>query len=278
MSLNVYAMIEIKNLTFHYGKRKKLFNDFSLDLEQGSIVGLLGKNGAGKSTLLKLVAGLLSPQQGEITVNAYKPVRRDPNFLADIYMIPEEFYLPATTIAGYLKAITPLYPSFDKAKLNNILTEFELSVSDKLNNLSHGQRKKFLIAFALASNCKLLILDEPTNGLDIPSKSLFRKILVSSVTDEQLVLISTHQVKDIDTIIDKVVVVENGAMVFEENVTGISSKYLFETVAAPDGINDILYQEKSPMGYRIIRPANGDNETSIDLELLFNAIIHQTIK
>jgi ABC-2 type transport system ATP-binding protein len=271
-------MIEIKNLTFHYGKRKKLFNNFSLDLAQGSIVGLLGKNGAGKSTLLKLVAGLLAPQQGEIGVNGYKPFQRDPNFLADIYMIPEEFSLPSITIAGYLKAIMPLYPAFDKEKLNNILTEFELTVGDKLSNLSHGQRKKFLIAFALASNCKLLLLDEPTNGLDIPSKSLFRKILVSSVTDEQLVIISTHQVKDIDTIIDKVVVVEDGVMAFNEDVAGISRKYLFETVTNPDGLNEVLYQEKSPMGYRIIRPVNGDNETSIDLELLFNAIIHKIIK
>jgi ABC-2 type transport system ATP-binding protein len=278
MSLNKYAMITIKELTFHYGKRKKLFNHFSLNLEQGCIVGLLGKNGAGKSTLLQLVAGLLAPQQGEIEVNDYKPFQRDPNFLADIYMIPEEFFLPSITIAGYLKAVTPLYPSFDKEKLNNILEEFELTTGDKLHHLSHGQRKKFLIAFALASNCKLLILDEPTNGLDIPSKSLFRKILVGSVTDEQLVLISTHQVKDIDTIIDKVVVVEDGVIAFEEDTAGISSKYLFETVASPDGINDILYQEKSPMGYRIIRPANGDSETSIDLELFFNAIIHKTIK
>jgi ABC-2 type transport system ATP-binding protein len=271
-------MIKIKNLTFHYGKRKKLFNNFSLDLEQGSIVGLLGKNGAGKSTLLKLIAGLLSRQQGEIVVNGYKPFQRDPNFLAEVYMIPEEFSLPSVTIANYLKAIMPLYPAFDKAKLTNILEQFELTTNDRLHRLSHGQRKKFLIAFALASNCKLLLLDEPTNGLDIPSKSLFRKILVSSVTDEQLVIISTHQVKDIDSIIDKVVVVENGVIAFAETVSGISSRYMFENVDNTDKISDVLYQEKSPMGYRIIRPTNGTQETNIDLELLFNAIINKTLK
>ncbi len=87
-----------------------------------------------------------------------------------------------------------------------------------LNGLSHGQRKKFLIAFALSTNCSLLILDEPTNGLDIPSKSLFRKILVSSVAEEQLVLISTHQVKDIETIIDTIVVLDEGKIMYNETV------------------------------------------------------------
>jgi len=271
-------MIEIKNLRFKYGKNKPLFEDFSISLESGKIIGLFGKNGAGKTTLLKLIAGLLFPQQGKLHVNGYLPKDRDPDFLADIYMIPEEFALPNVSIASYVKAMSPLYPAFGHDKLASILTEFELQPNDKLHHLSHGQRKKFLIAFALATNCKLLILDEPTNGLDIPSISQFRKILVSSVNEDQLVIISTHHVKDIDTIIDTVVAIDNGRLVFQEGMETISRKYLFKTVSNVENISGILHWEKTFSGYRIIRENKSDEETTIDLELLFDAIINNKIK
>lgn len=270
-------MITIKNLSFHYKSKTPLFNDLSLGIESGRIVGLLGKNGAGKSTLLNLISGLLEPKHGDITVNSYVPFQRDPNFLADIYMVPEEFSLPHVSINGYLKAFSPLYPHFGKEKFDQIAKEFELDKSAQLNRLSHGQRKKFLIAFALASNCKVLVLDEPTNGLDIPSKSQFRKILVGSVTEEQVVLISTHQVKDIDTIIDKVVVIDNGAIIYQEDMETISQNLFFDTVPSITGIEKLLYHEQSPLGYKILVPASGENESRIDLELLFNAITNKNI-
>jgi len=269
-------MINIKNLSFYYKKKSPLFNDFSLELESGRIVGLLGKNGAGKSTLLNLIAGLSEPKQGHMEVNGFKPFDRNPNFLADIYMVPEEFSFPSITISCYVKAYSPLYPEFDTKKLEGILAEFELQLSSNLNKLSHGQRKKFLIAFALSTNCKVLVFDEPTNGLDIPSKSQFRKILVSSVTDEQLVIISTHQVKDIDTIIDKVVVIDNGTIIYQENTEDITQKLSFETTATLHNDENVLYSEKCPLGYRIVKPAT-NTESAIDLELLFNAIINKTI-
>jgi len=270
-------MIKISNLSFYYKKKSPLFNDFSLTLENGRIVGLLGKNGAGKSTLLNLIAGLSQPKEGSIAVNGFTPFDRNPNFLADIYMVPEEFTFPHVSIATYVKAFSPLYPSFDTVKLDSIFAEFELNSSSNLNKLSHGQRKKFLIAFALSTNCKMLVLDEPTNGLDIPSKSQFRKILVSSVTDEQLVIISTHQVKDIDTIIDKVVVIDEGAIIYQENTEEITQKLYFETVATLAGKENVLHHEQCPMGHKIIVPASTNEESSVDLELLFNAIINKSI-
>ena len=268
-------MITIQNLSFQYKKQDALFTDLTFVQKSGSIVGLLGKNGAGKSTLLGLIAGLLRPQIGTLNINGFKPFDRLPNFLADIYMVSEEFSFPSITIQLYIKATAPLYPKFDYVKMNNILQEFELDFKKNLNKLSHGQRKKFLIAFALATNCSLLILDEPTNGLDIPSKSLFRKILVSSVTDEQLVIISTHQVKDIETIIDTIVVLDEGKLVFNETVFEISQQLQFKTVASLIGIENIIYQEKCLGGYRIIEPANKLEETEIDIELLFNAITNK---
>jgi len=268
-------MITIQHLTFRYKKQEALFTDLSFQQGNGSIVGLLGKNGAGKSTLLQLISGLLQPQKGELVINSFKPFDRLPNFLADIYMVSEEFSFPSITIGVYIKATAPLYPKFDYVKMNSILQEFELDSKKNLNGLSHGQRKKFLIAFAMSTNCSLLILDEPTNGLDIPSKSLFRKILVSSVSEEQLVLISTHQVKDIETIIDKIVVLDQGKIVYNETVFDISQQWQFKTVASLSGMETLIYQEKCLGGHRIIVPANSIDETEIDIELLFNAIIQK---
>jgi ABC-2 type transport system ATP-binding protein len=268
-------MISIEQLTFHYKKQQALFSDLSFQQKNGSITGLLGKNGAGKSTLLKLMAGLLKPQTGQLTINSFKPFDRHPDFLADVFMVPEEFSFPPVSIDCYVKATAPLYPNFGHEKMDRILQEFELNRKKNINRLSHGQRKKFLIAFALATNCRLLILDEPTNGLDIPSKSLFRKILVSSVTEDQLVLISTHQVKDIDTIIDKIVMVDEGEIVFNEEVINISQKWQFQIVTNLSGIADPIYHEKCPSGYRIICPTNNEDETDIDIELLFNAAVNK---
>lgn len=273
MTLNIYDMISINELTFHYKKQQALFSDLSFQQENGSITGLLGKNGAGKSTLLKLMAGLLKPQTGQLTINGFKPFGRLPDFLADVFMVPEEFSFPSVSIGCYVKATAPLNPNFGYEKMDKILLEFELDRKKNINRLSHGQRKKFLIAFALATNCRLLILDEPTNGLDIPSKSLFRKILVSSVTEDQLVLISTHQVKDIETIIDKIVMLDEGEIVFNEDLVNISQKWQFKSVTGLSGIENPIYNEKCPGGYRIICLAGDEDETDIDIELLFNAIV-----
>jgi ABC-2 type transport system ATP-binding protein len=270
-------MLILENLTFQYRKKPALFKGFSLNLQQGSIVGLLGKNGAGKTTLLNLLAGLMPPQGGEILLNGYVPFERYPSFLADVYLVTEEFEFPQVTIETYVKAYSPLYPSFDVTKLTGILQEFELDTTSKLNQLSHGQRKKFLIAFALSSNCAVLLLDEPTNGLDIPSKSQFRKVLVSSVTDNQLVIISTHQVKDVDTILDKLVVIDNGTLLLEETIENLNQRYYFDSVTKLQGLEDVLYHEPCSMGYKIIKPVKDGHESPLDMELFFNAVINHAV-
>lgn len=270
-------MIKVQNLTFKHQKQESLFSDLTFHQNSGNIVGLLGKNGAGKSTLLKLISGLLPPNKGNIYVNKYIPFHRNPNFLEDVFLVTDEPYLPTLTIKAYIKIFAPLYRNFDKEKMDRILNEFELLEGDKLNGMSHGQQKKFVIAFALSSNCKLLLLDEPTNGLDIPSKSVFRKVLVNSVENDQLVIISTHQVKDIEKIIDKIVVLENGKIVFNEDTFTISEKLKFLKIQNISDENKVLYSEKCPDGYHAILPVeNKLEETEIDIELLFNAICNKS--
>ena len=263
-------MIQIKDLHFAYPRQKPLFNSLSVQLEPGSITGLLGKNGAGKTSLLKLLTGLLHPVSGELSVLDHQPRKREVSLLNDVFMVPEEFYFPAIPIRDYLKAYTPFYSRFDHALLDRTLVEFELGNERNLQRLSQGQKKKFLIAFALSTRCRLLVLDEPTNGLDIPSKVLFRKVLAGSLDEDQLVVISTHQVKDVENLIDKIIILDNGEVIFQQTIQEISQKVAFISGTSED-LAGAIYSEAVPGGFRLMIP-NGQEETEVDIELLFNAI------
>lgn len=270
-------MVNIKGLTFTYGRKQRtLFQDLDCELQPGSIVGLLGKNGAGKTTLLKLMIGLLRPTEGVVSIMGYQPAARQPSLLQDIYFLPEEFYHPSISINQYVKANSAFYPRFDKELLYRLINDFELPEGKSLHQLSYGQKKKFLISFALSTRCRLLILDEPTNGLDIPSKSIFRRVMAGSLNEDQLVIISTHQVRDVENLIDRVLMLEKGRFVMQKNIYDIASKLHFTTASSADAEN-ILYREMVPGGYKVITPQK-DGSSSVDIELLFNAISNGTEK
>jgi ABC-2 type transport system ATP-binding protein len=263
-------MITIQDLDFFYKKKSPLFNKLSLELPSGSITGLLGKNGAGKTTLLKLMAGLCHPHHGKVTVMAHNPRKREPSFLGQVFFVPEEFYFPSLSLKSFIRANSGFYPSFDAALMDRLLQSFDLTITGAIDKMSYGQKKKFLISFALSTRCRLLVMDEPTNGLDIPSKSVFRKIMASSLNDDQLVVISTHQVKDVENLIDRLVILDNGRIVMQKELYDISSRLQFSHRTTIDG-GDILYSEPVPGGYRVITP-RADESTQIDIELLFNAV------
>lgn len=264
-------MISIKNLDFNYAKNQQpLFHNLDCELQAGSIVGLLGKNGAGKTTLLKLMIGLLFPGSGKVSIMDHEPAKRQPSLLQNIYFLPEEFHIPGISINNYVKANAGFYPRFDKGLLNRLVSDFELPETKSLQKLSYGQKKKFLISFALSTKCPLLVLDEPTNGLDIPSKAIFRRVLAGSLSDDQLVIISTHQVRDVENLIDKVLMLENGRFIMQKDLYDISSKLNFTSASSATGEN-VLYSEMVPGGYRVITPLSNGN-SSVDIELLFNAI------
>src|SRR5688572_1700453 len=270
-------MVIINDLKFKYSKKQQpLFQDLNCELPAGSIVGLLAKNGAVKTTLLKLMIGLLQPTEGAVSIMGQKPSEREPSLLQDIYFLPEEFHHPSVSIKNYVKANSGFYPRFDEAFLKRLITDFELPEQKSLNQLSYGQKKKFLISFALSTRCRLLVLDEPTNGLDIPSKGIFRKVMAGSLDEDQLVIISTHQVRDVENLIDRVLMLEKGKFIMQKNIYDIASKLHFATTASPDGEN-ILYHEMVPGGYKVITPQTNGN-SSVDIELLFNAISNGTEK
>jgi ABC-2 type transport system ATP-binding protein len=270
-------MVTINDLKFSYSRKQApLFQDLNCELSSGSIVGLLGKNGAGKTSLLKLMIGLLQPTEGSVRILKHEPAEREPSLLQDIYFLPEEFHHPGISIRNYVKANAGFYPRFDPQLLSRLITDFELPENKRLNHLSYGQKKKFLISFALSTKCRLLVLDEPTNGLDIPSKAIFRRVMAGSLDDDQLVIISTHQVRDVENLIDRILMLEKGKFIMQKDLYDISSKLHFATTSSPDGEN-VLYHEMVPGGYKVITPQQG-GESSVDIELLFNAISNGTEK
>ncbi len=266
-------MVEIEKLSFGYTKKHTLFNQLDLQLHPGNIYGLLGRNGAGKTTLLKVMTGLVFPGEGSCRVAGFDASERMPSCLEDICFIPEEYHLPSVKIESYVRINAPFYKRFDHEKLSWLLKEFQLNPKNKLNQLSYGQKKKFLLAFGLSTSARLLLMDEPTNGLDIPSKSQFRKVIAASVNEEQCVLISTHQVRDLENLIDPIIIIEEGKIIFQQSLEDISSALFFETLTDIKENQQPLYYEEGLAGYAAITPNVKAKDSRIDIELLFNGVI-----
>ena len=265
-------MIQINNLSFGYKRKKLLYRNVSFTVTPGSIYGLLGKNGAGKSTLLKNFTGLLFPTEGSIVVNGYIPKNRSPSFLQTIYFIPEEVYVPALTIKGYKNLFSPFYPLFNEEQFYSYLEQLDVQDKGKLNTLSFGQQKKFIIAFALACNTKILLLDEPTNGLDIPSKIKFRKLISSVLTEDKIIFISTHQIRDLDNLIDRIIIVDNGELLLHASTAEIADKLCFKSVNEMPADTAILYAEPSLKGYSVVVENKDREDSKVNLEYLFNGV------
>ena len=265
-------MISIQNLHFSY-KRKKVFTGLSLELKAGHIYGLLGKNGTGKSTLLRNIAGLLFPDQGKLEVMGYDPGKRQPTFLQEVFMVPEEFFLPNITVEKLVEYNSPFYPKFNRSQFDKYVKEFEVPTDHTLQSMSYGQKKKTLISFGLACNTSLLLMDEPTNGLDIMSKSQFRKVMASALDENKCIIISTHQVKDLENLIDRITIIDEGRILFDQTVDQITSKLSFRISFDQEELRQALYSESSLRGNAIIAKNTYGEESKLDLEMLYKAIV-----
>lgn len=263
-------MLEINDITYSYSKRKNpVVKNYSLSILPGTICGLLGRNGAGKSTLLYLITGLLKPQQGSINYNGFTPWNRQVDFLNDVFIVPEEFFLPNVKLSEFVKTMTPFYPKFRMDDLEKHLYTFEMTPDVHLGQLSMGQKKRVFISFALACNTSLLILDEPTNGLDIPGKRLFRKAVLNGMTDDRTIIISTHQVYDVEKIIDHVVITDTDGVLLDSKMFDISNKLKFSFTTDRNRASEALVALDAPGGANIVELSDGDEETEINLETLF---------
>ena len=266
-------MLSFSNVSFTYGRRgKEVLSGLSLDFEENGIYGILGKNGTGKSTMLYLAAGLLRPKGGNVTAEGVPTQSRRPETLRELFLVPEEFDLPEVSLRTYVQLNAPFYPTFREDILARCLKSFELGDDLNIGRLSMGQKKKVYISFALAAGTKYLLMDEPTNGLDIPSKKVFREVIAREMTEERVMIISTHQVRDVEQLIDHVVIVNEGTVMLNASTAEIESRLRFEQRAVGSDLSDAIFVQQTMRGIELICPNSGNNETPIDLELLFNAL------
>lgn len=263
-------MIAFKDVCFSYRRNVPVLSNLSLQIEPGTVCGLLGRNGVGKSTMLYLTAGLLRPRSGQVLCNGYIPSDRQVNFLNDIFIVPEEFDLPPITLDEYVRINSVFYPKFNLDLMHSILDIFALPDNINLGALSLGQKKKAFLSFALACNTSILLLDEPTNGLDITAKRMFRASITAAMTDDKTIIISTHQVYDVENILDHVVIADNNRILLNRPMIDIQTKLRFGYTQNPEQAKRALFSIPMPGGFNVVEFLDDpDRETEVNLETLF---------
>ncbi len=262
-------MIEIRELAFSYGKTPVL-KSITTTLEEGRIYGLLGENGVGKTTLLTLLCGLKKVSSGSISTDGENPFDRTPSLLQKQFYLPDEVLPVAMKAECFAKERGAFWPNYDHAKFLEIMKEFENDPAKKMNQMSAGQLKKTYISLALACGCKYIFMDEPTNGLDIPSKTQFRSAIMKYTSDDSTIVISTHQVRDLENIIDPIIILDRQDVLLNASVEEITSKLFFDygTQLHPEA----LYSEQLPGGFIQVYPNMTEEDSKINVEALFNAV------
>lgn len=262
-------MIQIKDLAFSYGKTEVLKN-ITFGLEPGKIYGLLGENGVGKTTLLTLLAGLKKTQSGSILADGMDPYKREPSLLARQYYLPDEVAPVHDRAIFWAESNGKFWPNFSIEKFKEIMKEFETEIDQPMYSMSNGQLKKTYISFALACYTQYLYMDEPTNGLDIPSKSQFRSAILKYTNPESTIVISTHQVRDLENVIDPIVILDKRDVLLNASLEEISDKLFFDY--GTELHTDSLYSEQLPGGFIQVYQNLGKQESKVNIEALFNAV------
>lgn len=265
--------LQIENLSFRYTRRRpEVLQDVNLTFDTGGVVGLLGPNGAGKSTLLYLIAGALTPSKGLVAYDGISTRLRRPDVLSSIYLVAEEAGLPRMSLDEYVSLYSRFYPEFDRSIMEMSLKEFDMFEPRRLDSLSMGQKKKILLSFAFACNTPIVLLDEPTNGLDIPGKAAFRRLVARLATDDRLFLISTHQVRDLDTILDRVLIMNERRFLLNETIASLQENFRFIS-GASEAPADAIYALPSLSGVDYMAANEDASDTDVNLELLFEATL-----
>lgn len=268
-------MLKIDKLTFGYGhSKRKVLDDFAMELAGGTVCGLLGPNGAGKTTLLQLIMGALTPWSGTVTFDGENTRARKAETLSRMMLVPEEVTLPEVSLDTFIDCYGRMYPNFSKEIFDECVKEFMVEDKKNLKALSMGQKKKIYISFALACRCDLILMDEPTNGLDIPGKASFRRLISSLIGDDTTVIISTHQVRDLEQILDRIAIMDEHRLLFNQTVGDIQNRLKFVWNIPQDQAMDALATMPSPAGVDAMLINDGEGEeTSVNLEMLFDYVL-----
>lgn len=264
-------MIQIRNLTYRYHNGFTALSDINCTM-QGGIHLLLGENGAGKTTFLHIIAGLRTPTQGSCLVYGEPSCLRLPSTLSKLFIYTDNMMLPCKNIMEYTKSHARFYPSFSMDILQECLKEFGMTGHEPLSSLSFGNRRKAQMAYVIALNTDILLLDEPANGLDITAKQSLRRLLARFIGPERCVIISTHTVSDLESLFDTLTVIHKGQLVTSMPVWKITERLAFLTDIMPP--QDYLYCEQEQGLFRYITSQlQSDNPTGINYQLLYNALL-----
>lgn len=268
-------MIKVENISYRYKSKLPIFNGISFEIGNG-IYGLLGENGVGKTTLMHLICGLLFPQNGKCCIDGKDTAERHPGLLSSYFFLPEEMKMPTESIAQFAARHSVFYPHFSRKEFELNLEELRIDKHRKLSSVSFGQQKKAMLAYAFALHTSYIILDEPTNGLDITSRQALNRMISRSMNDESTLLISTHQAHDFEKLLDHLIILGEGEIVLNQSLDEISNRLLFvRTSTLPE---ESIYSEEDLSGYFSIIPNTEEEENTPDIELLYKSILQQPEK
>lgn len=264
-------MIQVKNLAYKYcgqNGNSYVLSNLNLDLLPGHIYGLLGENGVGKTTLLTLLAGAKKPTKGSVKIDGCTPFDGNPKLLSNQYILTDEITPESITQEQLAKINGSMWPKFSKDKYYKVLDVLENRVPGKMTQMSFGQVKKSYVAFALATNAKYIYMDEPTNGLDIPSKSAFRKALLEYTDEDSIIVISSHQVKDLEGLIDPIIILDKDGILLNASEYEITKKLYFDYDFTKNP--DAIWTES--VGGSTIQVCHNTKglESKVNIEALFN--------
>jgi ABC-2 type transport system ATP-binding protein len=223
---DIPPLVQAKALSVHYGAKRAL-DEVGFAIPRGRIVGLLGHNGAGKTTLMKALVGLLEPK-GELSVLGMHPVRQRQELLQSVSYIPDVAILPRwARVADLVALMQGLHPRFSAARAQALLKRTSVGLGDKVKSLSKGMMVQAHLALVASIDARLMILDEPTLGLDVLSRKAFYEMLVDEWCDgERSVLVSTHQVEEIETLLSDVLMLNEGKLVLSTSLEDLEARFV----------------------------------------------------
>lgn len=262
-------MLQLNNVSYSYRKGDTALSDVSIGVPPGLHL-LLGENGAGKTTLLHIIAGLRFPTTGECLIDGADTSLRSPATLSRTFMLSDEMTFPASSINEMARRTSGFYPAFSDSILKECLDAFGMSGYEKLQHMSLGNRKKAQLAYALALQTDILLLDEPANGLDISSRQILLELLGRFIQPEQTVIISTHVVWDFMNLIEGVMVINRGCILTAMNTWDITKRLGFVSDRLP--IDGALYSTQLQGLFHAIVKADPENPTDLDFLLLYSAL------
>ena len=281
-------MIEINNLSLGFIKSngihttrvnleavKPVLENLSLTIEPGHVYGLIGRNGAGKTSLMNCITGILTFKRKHqpIYLDGVKLNVNNPNDHAKLFYVTDTISSIHILADAFANTLACFYPNFSVESYKANMEMFHMDRNVFLDELSLGEKKSVFLSYAFASGAPYIIMDEPTNGLDITSRKVFRKLIASYITPDRAIVISTHHINEISSLLDHILILDKRHLVFDHSVMETGSVLSFIESDDEDLRLQALYSMKSAYGNRMILPNTGGTDSEIDYELLFEAVL-----